>query len=281
MADVLGGLGGLFGGLSRGMQLLIALKAAEEDRELKARGVATDEDTARLNREKFQAGEEAKPIEDIQGQLNKRNVTANAVDIRREYTPPAIGDTFSPATKFAPPEHLGATAPTAPGAVEAPLAPKTRHGLDTSQGDINKSHIAQVLERAKRYSKFDLKQSALDAALSAAEQKAQQTQLPESGGLPTGFEAQPDKTFTPYQMSGRPDPLDNIFGPLLNNPINADILKTTDPTTYRQFELWKARRIGRGGGGAPSQQQADYDRAAAALRAQGKDPEQVLGPRPN
>lgn len=237
-----GGAGGLFSGLAQGLQLLVALRNAEADRQLRERNTAEAERRGAHDIAMDEASEERKPFEDIQTQINKRNVVASLGDVRREYTPPAVGDTFQPTNKFAPPEFNAAAPQPTPsfGQQSGPPSPVP---------NLNTSHIAQVLERAQRRTGHDYKMSALDAALTGAEQQAQQTQLPVSEGLPSGFEAQPDKTFTPYQLSGRPDPLDNIFGPLLNNPVNAKILQKTDPITYQQFEAWKARRIG--GGGTP------------------------------
>lgn len=249
MPDFYGGAGGLFSGLSQGLQLILALRNADADRELRARNTAEAERRGKHETDMDVAAEERRPFENIQDQLNKRNVVASFDDIRREYTPPALGDTFQPTNAFEAPQFGGAP-PTAP---TPQFGSMQQSGPPSPVPNLQTSHIAQVLERAKRRSNFDLHRSALDEALNTAEVQAQETQLPVTAGLPQGFEAQPDKTFTPYQLSGRPDPLDNIFGPLLNNPVNAKMLQKTDPITYQQFEAWKARRIGAGSAatGAP------------------------------
>lgn len=235
MPNFYGGAGGLFGGLTEGLQLILALRRADEAQRMQRERLGLDTKREGREQQAQDIEQERAPFEDIQRTLTRRNVAADLPSIRREYTPPALADTFQPTNTFEAPAFGGAPQQSGP---PAPVP------------NLNTSHIAQVLERANRRSEHDIKLSALDAALTGAETKAQQTQLPTAEGLPQGFEAQPDKTFTPYQMSGRPDPLDNIFGPLLNNPVNAKILQKVDPITYQQFEAWKARRIG--GVGSPT-----------------------------
>lgn len=239
MADFYGGAGGLFSGLSQGLQIILALRQAAENQRIarERTGLMRNQDT---REQAAMANTVADaPYEDIQGQLNKMGVIAGREDVRREYEPPAdasyepVGETFKPLTSFQPPAFGG---PKPPQSSPAPVP------------NLETSHIAQVLERAKRSAGAGhlAKVDALTRALGVASGQAQETQRPVTEGLPTGFTATPDKTFTPYQLSGRPDPLDNIFGPLLNNPIGVEMLKVTDPITYQQFLKWKTRRVGGG-----------------------------------
>lgn len=254
MPDFYGGAGGLFGGLTQGLQLILALRNAEEQRRIRQGELDLDKKREGRVQAAQDIEQERAPYEDIQGQLNKRNIMADLPAIRREYTPTPEADTYQSANPFEGPQAFNA--PPAPAAAPSfGAAPLQQSGPPRPSFNPATSHLAQVLERASRRSEFDLRKSALDQALNSAAVQAQETQLPVIEGLPQGFEAQPDKTFTPYQMSprpDRPDPLDNIFGPLLNNPVNAKILQKTDPITYREFEAWKARRIGSAGAGAPS-----------------------------
>lgn len=322
MADsstVYGGLGGLFSGFQNGLQMLLALQKAEEDRKIRQGELDVNKGHLALATQQYQDTEADKPFVDIQQNVLKpQNAQASLPDIRREFTPPNVGDTYQPVTQFKPPafgKNFRLTPPNVGDSYSPTLTPGTASPLqtDTTAG----SHLAQVLERAQRYSKFDTKQDILGSTLAAAGRVAQDTQAPvaghfgsgaNEGELPQGFSVTPDKTFSPWQLRGAPDPEDSIFKPLLNHPVDQLLLS---PDMQVRFQAWVERRLG--GGGAPaapgdatapppvsthqqrqkfgnpgykppraqsSQQQQDYDAAAAALKAQGQDPVAVLGPRP-
>lgn len=195
MADTYGGLGGLFGGFTNGLQMLIALQQAAENQRIRREELGVSKNREAREQHGADVAEANAPYEDVQTQLNKQNITAPLPDIRREFTPPNIGDTFQPTTQFTLPKfgaapHVGDNKPAVP--------------------DLNTSHIAQVLERARRESTFQRSQSVLTDVLAAAGQRAQATQQPVAGAfpdktgelaeLPSGFTATPDKTFSPYQL---------------------------------------------------------------------------------
>ena len=199
MANIAGGAGGLFSGFSQGLQILLALRQAEEDRKLRERNTVEAERRGAHETAMDLAAEERQPFQDIQKQLNAQNITAPLGDIRREYTPPAEADTFQPTTSFAPPA-FGA------GQTSGPPQPVQ---------DLNTSHVAQVLERANRRSMHQRKIATLTDLLTQAGTQAQKTQVPVSGAfgptetvngqqvrpqLPENFTAQPDRTFSPVQM---------------------------------------------------------------------------------
>lgn len=325
MAEVIGGLGGLFEGLSRGMQMLYALRQAEEDQRIKRENLKLNQETGRREQAQWDAKEADAPYLDIQSQLNKSNVTAALPDIRNAYTPPAIGDTFQPTNKFAPPPfggdiagsggvHMPHFGPIQPGPQGPEAAPGSTQGIAFGHaplGGLNTSHIAQVLERAKRQSGFQRGQDVLTGVLTAAQQKAQTTQQPVSGAfdtgkgqaeLPSGFTAQPERTFQPYQYGSNqnvalqrmiqnvrariPPAALLIYDTRGGERAAADAFPGAAADIQQLNELMQmaASQGGfpqRGGaGGASTQQQKDWDAAAQTLRTQGKTPEDVLGPRP-
>lgn len=262
--SVLGGLGGLFGGFQNGLQMLLALQKAEEDRAIRAREATTNEGELSLKRQQYADTEADKPALNIQKEvLGPQNIQATLPDIQREYTPPSVADTFKP-KPFAPPAFGSGynQRPTGPT-----LAQGSAPGLDLSGSDAQGSHIAQVLERAKRYSNFNANQDILSSTLAAAGRTAQATQAPvaghfgsgaDEGTLPQGFTATADKTFSPWQMRGPPDPDDKIFAPLLNDPLKQVIMQSTQAETWKRFLAWQQRRFGglgifdNGAGAAPS-----------------------------
>lgn len=270
-ATVFGGLGGLFSGFQNGLQILMALQKAEEDRKLRQGELDVNKGHLALDTQKYQDSEADKPYTDIQQNVLKpQNAQASLPDIRREFTPPNIGDTYQPVTQFKPPafgKNFRLTPPNVGDPYSPTLTPGTASPLqiDTTAG----SHLAQVLERAQRYSKFDTKQDILGSTLAAAGREAQATQAPvaghfgsgaDEGQLPSGFSVTPDKTFSPWQNAGRPDPLDNIFGKLLTDPIaekELEALAQQDPNgeaanTLNVYRSWKQRRFGAGAAPAPT-----------------------------
>lgn len=301
-----GGAGGLFSGLAQGLQLLVALRNAEENQRIarERTGLMRNKDTR--EQAAFDEEQANKPYTNIQDKvLAPQNITASLPDIRREYTPTPVGDTFQPTTTFQPPAFGEAPQQSGP---PAPVP------------SLNTSHMAQVLERARRQSTDQRKLGTLQDVLTAAAQRAQQTQLPVSGAfkdqtgataeLPGGFSAQPDRTFTPYQYgAGSSRDADRLARAItmLRSRIPARALELLDLGTTKpgavaklfpgaqadlrhlvELQAQYERAIGAVNAGAgrstvdtaASQQQIDWDNAAAALRAQGKNPEDVLGPRP-
>src|SRR5260221_2405251 len=103
MADTIGGLGGLFSGLSQGLQMLYALQRADAEQALRAREQGVRESSEARAQQEFESSEADKPYKDIQSQLNKANVTAALPDIQREYTPPAVADTYQPTKQLKAP----------------------------------------------------------------------------------------------------------------------------------------------------------------------------------
>lgn len=197
-SSVYSGLGGLFGGFQNGLQMLLALQKADEDRKIRQGELDVNKGQLGLDTQKYNDTEADKPYADIQSQHNKSNIMASQADIRREETPPPIGDTYQPTNTFQPPA-FGSSG------LNGPPAPKP------SVGGVDSSHIAQVLQRANRTSNFQRSQDVLGGVLNAASQTAQTTQQPQAGRftapqgdqaeLPTGYSAQPDKTFSPWQMN--------------------------------------------------------------------------------
>ncbi|MCI0349109.1 MAG: hypothetical protein L0Z53_06750 [Acidobacteriales bacterium] len=198
MADIFSGLGGAFSGLSQGLQLLLMLRRAEEDRRLRERQVGVQESQEGREQQAFEMEQANAPYEDIQSQLNKANVIAALPDVRREYAPAPVEGTYNvPEAQF---PEFGATG----------AAPRQRGGPPVVQ-DLETSHLAQVLERASRQSMQQRRQGTTEALLADAAKVAQRTQEPVAGAfrtsvgeqaeLPMGFSVQPERTFSPYQMS--------------------------------------------------------------------------------
>lgn len=197
--SIYSGLGGLFGGFQNGLQMLLALQKADEDRKIRQGELGVNQGELKLKQQQYADTEADKPYADIQSQHNKSNIMASQADIRREETPPPIGDTYQPTNKFQPPAFGSNGLGNAPAPQHAPI------------GGLDSSHIAQVLQRANRTSNFQRNQDVLGGVLNAASQTAQTTQQPQAGRfttpqgeqaeLPTGYTAQPDKTFSPWQMN--------------------------------------------------------------------------------